>query len=1136
MTHLADAPIRAQAIDPGASFIVQAPAGSGKTGLLTQRFLALLATVQRPEEVVAITFTRKAAAEMRGRILQALADADLPPPGEDFQKITWDLARAARRQEQSQNWDLTRNPGRLRILTIDAFCGALTRQMPWLARFGAQPGIGDEAGDLFAEAARRLLAELEQGGDGAGEALETLLLHLDNDLSRVEKLLAGMLARRDQWLRHLKEGEGARLERVRLEGGLRYVLAEELSSLVVTLPEQDELLTLGRYAAGNLCSEGKEQAPQVALLGRTTPLTAHPDDLPAWRGVAALLLTGQGDWRSPRGINKNCGFPTELPDTDKGTCKQWKQRMGAVLERLSASPEADRFLALLQGLDNLPTPVYDEAQWQTLEAVLSLLPRAVAHLRRVFGEQGEVDHVEVMGGAIQALGGGDNPSELLLRLDATINHLLIDEFQDTSRSQFELLGTLIAGWQPGDGRTLFLVGDPMQSIYRFREAEVGLFVRIMAEGRCHHWPLTPLQLTVNFRSRAGIVAWVNRAFPLVLPAEPDPVAGGVPYAASVAARPAAQGEAATFHPLLEGAQEGEVVAELAQQAIKRGSVAILVRARTSLPPILAALAARSIPFQAVEIEPLARRPVVQDLVQLARALVHLGDRLAWLAILRAPWCGLTLADLTILAGGEGKTAAVWGRMNNPEVAAALSPDGQARLVRIVAILAPALGHTRRGRLRGRVEGVWRALGGPACLNHPTELEEGLMTLDLIGALEEGGDLPDPARLDAKLQQLFALPDPEGVVQVMTIHKSKGLEFDTVILPSLERRPNNQETPLLRWVERPRAMGGQGEDEADLLVAPLHPTGGEGDPIYRYLGSLGCKMERLETGRLLYVAATRARERLHGIGSLKIKEDKNGVRSLSPPSGGSLLAHLWPAVGPIFEGAMLRAGVEAAHIEGALPTVAPPLRRLPADWHLVGLPAPLPLAATPSAPAAQIEVEFDWAGEAAKHVGTVVHRMLERIGKEGLSRWGRDRVAALEPAFARQLAALGVPTTERFSAVAKVVRALLQTLEDPKGRWIFDTAHTQVRTEYPLTGIEGGQPVHKVIDRTFVDGDGTRWIVDFKTGGHAGGGADEFLDREVERYRGQLLGYARLFQRLEDRPVKLGLYFPLVRGGWREVAG
>ena len=139
MNPIVDAPQREAALDPRRSFIVQAPAGSGKTGLLIQRFLRLLAVVERPEEILAITFTRKAAAEMRRRVLEALAAAaDPSPPANGNDRTTWELARAALERDRARDWQLARNAARLRILTIDALGTSRARQMPVLSRPGAR--------------------------------------------------------------------------------------------------------------------------------------------------------------------------------------------------------------------------------------------------------------------------------------------------------------------------------------------------------------------------------------------------------------------------------------------------------------------------------------------------------------------------------------------------------------------------------------------------------------------------------------------------------------------------------------------------------------------------------------------------------------------------------------------------------------------------------------------------------------------------------------------------------------------------------------------------------------------------------------------------------------------------------------
>jgi ATP-dependent exoDNAse (exonuclease V) beta subunit len=177
------------------------------------------------------------------------------------------------------------------------------------------------------------------------------------------------------------------------------------------------------------------------------------------------------------------------------------------------------------------------------------------------------------------------------------------------------------------------------------------------------------------------------------------------------------------------------------------------------------------------------------------------------------------------------------------------------------------------------------------------------------------------------------------------------------------------------------------------------------------------------------------------------------------------------------------------------------------------------------------VIFDWAGEGARAAGSVVHRLLEAWGRDGLPAPGElpPGVADYARTALREQGLSGTPLAD---AAQRVERALAATVADPRGRWLFDPAHSEARSELALTAQLDGQLVALVVDRTFVAADGTRWIVDFKTSDHRGGGLEAFLDREQARYRDQLERYARALAALDPRPQRLALYFPLV-GGWRE---
>lgn len=1108
----ADAAARCEALEPDRSFIVQAPAGSGKTELLTQRYLRLLATVEAPEQILAITFTRKAAGEMRDRVLNAIAAAaaDEPPP-EPHRALTWKLARAVRERDAEQCWRLADYPARLRIDTLDAFAASLTRRLPLTAGLGMTPRIAERARDLYVEAARRTLAALEERG-GWSDAVAALLGHLDNDVQQLEGLLVAMLAKRDQWLRLIARGS----EREVLEAALAREVQAQLEALRASVPPAlaGDLVELARSAANNLVRAGSDSA-QCACAELIALPEAVPEDAALWRGLAdTWQARSQKNWR--KRLTKREGFPTDQ--------KELKQRATDLLIRLGDETE---FHARLAAVHTLPPVAYSDSQWTILQALIELLKLAAAQLQLVFGEQGSVDFIEIALRALRALGEPDAPTDLALALDYRLQHILVDEFQDTSWSQYALLERLTAGWSPDDGRTLFLVGDPMQSIYRFREAEVGLYLRARREG-IGDVRLQPLSLNVNFRSTAAVVGWINKAFAALFPAAEDLAAGAVPYAAAIARDGGEEGGVEIIARFdADGEDEAaRIVAliEARRQSAPDETVAILTRTRGQVAATMAALRQAGLTAQAVELENLAARPVVQDLAALTRALAHPADRVAWLAILRAPWCGLTLADLAALA--ENDERGIWELLNDAERLQTLSADGRERAERVIAVLAPAIENWRRQPLRRSVEQTWLGLGGPACVAWPADLDNADAFFALLEELDEAGDLSDAAALDERLAELYARPAPDADtrLQVMTIHKAKGLEFDTVVLPALERRPRSDMRQLLLWLERPRS-----DADPDFLLAPIAAAEEAGDALYDGLKVLRDQQDELEQLRLLYVAATRARRRLYLVGQVRTKAEKDG-RTLAPPPSSSLLAKLWPQIERDFESAF--AAVPQATETDAAGEPAPYLlRRLASDWQLP--PPPRIDWRAEAAPdvAADTAIEFSWAGETARQVGVLVHALLDRVAREGLERWSAARVDALAPLLEERLCWQGVSPAELEPAIRRILSAVTSTLADERGRWLL-TAHDQSVSEYALSGIVAGRTVSGVIDRTFVDEQGVRWIVDYKTGGHEGGDRQVFLERERERYRAQLETYARLFAAREQRPQKLGLYFPVL-AGWIE---
>ncbi len=204
----------------------------------------------------------------------------------------------------------------------------------------------------------------------------------------------------------------------------------------------------------------------------------------------------------------------------------------------------------------------------------------------------------------------------------------------------------------------------------------------------------------------------------------------------------------------------------------------------------------------------------------------------------------------------------------------------------------------------------------------------------------------------------------------------------------------------------------------------------------------------------------------------------------------------------------------------------PLRRLISSWSLPDLtPAP-DLPHLPVAHQSLEPPEFSWVGETARHIGTVVHAALEQFAT-AKQLPSNTAIEAQRGFYEYQLRRHGVPATDLQRAASVVVEALMKTVSNDRGRWIFAPEHSESRSEWALTGIAGGRLTNVVIDRSFVDQDGTRWVIDFKTSRHEGGGLETFLKQEIDRYRPQLETYMALARGMGTAPVRAGLYFPLL---------
>ncbi len=789
----------------------------------------------------------------------------------------------------------------------------------------------------------------------------------------------------------------------------------------------------------------------------------------------------------------------------------------------------------------------------------------------------------------------------------------MDEFQDTSRRQHQLLAHLIAAWSDSERRTCFVVGDPMQSIYFFRDADAELFPRVEQIGL--ELPtglpllLDPVQLNANFRTAPPLVESINVAFTQIFGVDDG---SGITYAEALPAReiptqpglhlvpaptprmnlhlefmpdssrgnPGGSDQKDAITAEREAAQQKqteEIVTlirshfpqmEKARAANEKYRIAILGRARKSLAPIALALRDAAISFRAVELEKLQQRPEIIDALGLARALLNPQDRVSWLGILRAPWCGLSLADLHILVSADNADL-----LARPvpqllsERKALLSTDGQAAVERVLRAIefAERLRSTQPATTPGTwLEQVWLHLGGAQCADATARANLDLLWKCIDNLPQGEPDLLGPA-LGAALDKLTAQPDPAADgdcgVQLMTIHKSKGLEFEVVIVPDLQAGTGRGTHNMLSWLERGLPPGAPSDEIGEItefLVAPFQSKGAESGAAKKWVDRIRRERESQETRRTLYVAATRAREELHLFARPSYKTAQDGSVTLVDTRE-SFLSTAWPA----FEDE-IRSRFETWRAPAAAaPTTQPTtidslaasaaislsssasvysltrLRRLPPDFCALH-PGPTESATESPLVGAGRLYERHEGGLQSRALGSAVHAFLQQLAQLLVTQpWdsARASLAPFEPRIAAQVRAAGIDPTHAGRVAAQASQIALDAAADPLGKWIL-APHPDAASEIRWAGVVNGSLRSVQVDRVFRAGptpqsaanstaDSAWWIIDYKTA-HEDSLDPALALPELRRiFAPQLEAYAKVLRNLHGAgaPVFGGLFYP-----------
>jgi ATP-dependent helicase/nuclease subunit A len=1111
MHPLPDEQTRNRALDIRRSFHLEAPAGSGKTWLLTGRFLRLLAEIDHPHEIVALTFTNKAAGEMRQRIHHFLnKTAKGETPHYPHEQILLEAAANARERQPAHRLQA---PDGLRIMTFHGFCLHLVHRAPLEASVppGSKVMPDEEQQQLRTQVAASTIKDLlyRPPGDPLRQAVENRLLRLNNNWPALRDELADLLEKRDL-LDDLLTLMGGHPDKEQLEeiltGRLEVLLKLRLDTCRTTF----EATSLGRNwfnFVGHLHEHSAEAADRLPEI--LPP--AQGSKLENWQEIATTLTTLEGKPR--KRLGPAAGFYKGFNNTT------WAETIQEL------SPES---LKHLQNIKGLPLLADGIANLDTLYDLVLVVGEALNRYRSICRQRRLLDYVELEQAALR-LFDQESPTDLQLFLDRNIKHLLVDEFQDTSRSQWLLLQHLCSGWQADSARTLFVVGDPKQSIYAFRKAEVSLFLEatkgLPLPGQ-DPFPLESLQVLANFRSHPRLVHWHNQIFAQTIMSEADDEADEVVHVSAEAlVTPTPDQLSLTLfssenhldHPReAEAEWLGQAVLQELEHLSEKEKIGILLFARTHLPLYLQGLQTAGVAVRVQEGAPLLAQREVLHLRQIAHALVRPQNDLAWASLLRAPWSQLTLDQFVQVAS---RPESSW-----LDKIKTLKEDFSI-MGKVWQAMTKARQRLGRDALAELVENVWVELDGPAAVarNSSTAgVANSRNYLDILAQAEQG--LPEDTLVKAEmlLQNAYAPPDPGAApspVELMTVHRAKGLEFDVVFLPFLDWNPLSggrlSQPPYL--VERlPGASG-----EHLIAMAPdrrREKTAG----LYKLLRDIGNKKKLAEAKRLFYVAVTRTRRSLYLSGVVGTRDGELSPQKDSP---------LWW----LCKHHRLKLSEKQeliAENNDYLDLYCNPLITPRVFHEKVGvpvLPDPLPFSPEPLPYSTLAPSQMtNWDQANAEHKedrnararGTVTHRLIEHLSR------GRPLLELFSLAAA--LISEGVSETEAKPLAREILKEVQLCLQEDFFSWLIKQDHPQAHSEWSLEDLPAADKILTgTVDRMVFEGD-RWWVVDYKTSRPLGGeSVDSFLERESHLYRPQLHAYGEMvanYFKVGLSSVRTVLYF------------
>ena len=1007
-----DHQVRKKALGQG-SFIVQAPAGSGKTSLLVKRFLNRLLEVKSPKEVLALTFTNKAAAEMAQRLKEALEGKS---EDNEIKKIVEKISKHALKNKWDEGYIDS-----LMVMTIDKLALRLIKQTPILSSSGVNFLTDEDPDDLYRETIRETITSNAEN--------HLLFKYFDYDYHKLTEQLLALISKRDQWLP--------------IVSGLLRSNDKNIEEIYGTYYTNELNIWVEEKIKPNFTNEDLKELEIIVSYLADNKNIDHKDKLRSsinyefWFYIRDLILTKSG-----KQIRKKIDTSSGFPATNVG--KEIKERLLKLIKLKN-----NKFNILIDFF-NVTYHKNIVDIYPLITPFCLLLIDMVTRLNEKFKERRIIDFTQIMGNAVEAL----RDTHLPLILDQNISHILVDEFQDTNESQLIFIELLTQNFAGNPEKSFFAVGDPMQSIYRFRKAEVEIFSRVQKSG-ISDLKLTSLFLKVNFRSNKNIIDWLNNSFSKAFPLIDDSDEGSVPYSSCESSNNNLEGGmeliALTCDTKSKTAQyeaEALYVLNLIKDTRKSNpdaSIAVLTRSKAHLSELITLINKKdtSIPIDAIEMSKILSNQTFQDILCLTKALFDFSDRTNWIAALKSPWCGLSINDLVLLFEKDHKSL-VWELINNIDNTSRLDKNSARRLRSFVEVIRENIQY--RGRISHRyfVEGIWRQLNGEESMVDSNDIQNIDLFLEL---LEEASEILsiDFIKLERLIENKFISKTSiqKNSIKFLTIQRSKGLEFDHVIIPNLNKRTRNEESDLVLYDKSTLSIKNPGNDKN----------------LHSYHAYKERKRLDNEKIRLLYVAMTRAKNKCYLIGTVKKEGD------LVIPNSGTFMNILWPFFSDKFT------EIATPEDENSFEKFIPKLRRLNDNFYSGDKRYKRSIDTE--------ELSFcypNMSTDIQRFTGNIVHKYLEIIVKKQLD---IDKILCNKLDYTESLY-LGKNFKKKDIKIGlNLVKKSLEMLKKTSdGRWILNR-YLADNSEVSYLLESNNTTTQHIPDRSFIEND-IQWIIDYKT--------------------------------------------------------